>query len=277
MSKHIFILLLVSLFNGLIFGCSKMESSVEKNIDNQPETAWTSIFNGKDLSGWVPKFKGYPAGVNYNNTFRVVDGLLTVSYEDWDNFDNQSFGHLFTTKSYSDYRIRVEYRFIGDQIVNTPEFEWAYRNNGIMLHSPPAEYMGIDQAFPMSAEAQLLGGNGKEARTTANLCSPSTHIVKNGALIKKHCTKSSSSTYHGDQWVWFEAEMSAQGPVKHYINGELVFEYDGLQVDPEDEWSKQWLAEGNPLILTSGHISLQAETHPIQFRRIEIQPLANNE
>ena len=234
---------------------------------------WISLFNGKDLTGWTPKFKGHPAGVNYNNTFRVEDGLLTVSYDDWQHFDNDSFGHLFTNEAYSNYRLRIEYRFVGKQVTQAPEYRWAFRNNGVMLHSPPAEYMELDQPFPMSAEAQLLGGNGSKKRTTGNLCSPITNIVQNGQLITKHCVDSNSKTYHGDQWVWFEAVASKDGPIRHYINGELVFEYEELQVDPQDPLGKKWLAQGNPMKLTEGHFSVQAETHPIQFRRIEIRSL----
>ena len=43
------------------------------------------LFNGEDLSGWTAKFTGFPAGENYKNTFRVEDGILKVSYENWDS------------------------------------------------------------------------------------------------------------------------------------------------------------------------------------------------
>tara|TARA_R110002153_G_scaffold271355_4_gene438640 strand:+ start:3199 stop:4011 length:813 start_codon:yes stop_codon:yes gene_type:complete len=241
--------------------------------ENQDKTPWVSLFNGKNLDGWTPKFRGHPAGVNYKDTFRVVDGLFTVSYDQWDHFEDKTFGHIFTDQSYSNYRIRLEYRFVANQITQAPKYAWAYRNNGVMLHSPPAEYMEIDQEFPMSAESQLLGGNGMDERTTGNFCSPSTNIVKDGKLITEHCVNSNSRTFHGDQWVLFEAEVRGDGNVKHFINGELVFEYSEMQADPNDPFGKKWLDEGNPLKITKGHISLQAETHPTQFRNIQIKSL----
>ena len=64
------------------------------NCSTQTETEWLDLFNGSDLSNWQVKFTGQPLGVNYLNTFRVEDGLLTVSYENWDQFDGE-FGHLF--------------------------------------------------------------------------------------------------------------------------------------------------------------------------------------
>lgn len=248
-------------------------SACTSNHIESNDKKWVSLYNGKNLAGWIAKFKGQPLGENHLDTFKVENGLLTVSYDNWlaDNADQ--FGHLFTEQSYSNYRIRVEYRFVGEQLSDDPKLKWAYRNNGVMLHTQPPATMGIDQAFPISGESQLLGGNGFDDRPTGNFCSPSTNIVKNGNLITAHCVKSHSSTFHGDQWVWFEAEVHANGKIKHYVNDELVFEYDELQIDPTDPLGAKWLALGNPLKLTKGHIALQAETHPTQFRTIEIQSL----
>ena len=55
---------------------------------------WQSLFNGKDLTGWTPKIRGYESGIDPARTFRVEDGLLSVNYDQYEAFDNQ-FGHLF--------------------------------------------------------------------------------------------------------------------------------------------------------------------------------------
>src|SRR4051794_16833880 len=56
---------------------------------------WVQLFNGKNLDGWVPKFSGFDLGVNYNDTFRVENGVLKVSYDKWTDFGNPPhFGHL---------------------------------------------------------------------------------------------------------------------------------------------------------------------------------------
>ena len=39
---------------------------------------WHSLFNGKDLSGWTPKFAKHPLGENFQDTFRVEDGVIKV-------------------------------------------------------------------------------------------------------------------------------------------------------------------------------------------------------
>ena len=59
--------------------------------------------------------------------------------------------------------------------------------------------MRKDQDFPVSIEAQFLGGLGKGDRPTGNVCTPGTNIVMGGNLITRHCTNSKSKTFHGDQ------------------------------------------------------------------------------
>ena len=120
--------------------------------------------------------------------------------------------------------------------------------------------MGIDQPFPDSIEVQLLGGTGTAERSTGNVCTPGTHIVMNGELTKAHCLTSDSKTFHGDQWVTIEVEVRGHGDIIHRVNGEEVMRYEKPQLD-----------DGTPL--KEGTISIQAESHPTDFRTIEILPL----
>lgn len=231
---------------------------------------WEPLFNGEDLSNWEVKFTGFALGDNYRNTFRVENGVLRVAYDDWPNF-NGEFGHLFTKQSYSHYRLRVEYRFVGNQVNEGPG--WAYRNNGIMLHSQSASSMGLDQEFPASIEAQMLGGNGSDDRPNGNVCTPGTHIEISGELVTRHCTNSESATFHGDDWVRMDIEVRGADQVRHFLNGEEVFVYGGIQLDPESVEAKPLIAKGAPLRLDAGHIAIQAETAPIEFRRIDLLKL----
>jgi hypothetical protein len=241
-------------------------------LQAQEAQEWIPLFNGKDLSNWTIKFTGFELGENYRNTFRVEDGLLRVVYDEWPTFEGE-FGHLFTKDSYSHYRLRLEYRFVGDQVTDGPA--WAYRNNGMMLHSQSAESMLLDQDFPASIEAQMLGGNGIDARPNGNVCTPGTHIEIAGELIKRHCTNSDSATFHGDQWVTMEIEVRGAESVKHFLNGQEVFVYGGIQLDPESIEAAPLIAAGAPIELSAGHIAVQAETAPIEFRRIDLLPLAH--
>ena len=233
---------------------------------------WISLFNGEDLSNWIPKFTGHELGVNYRDTFRAEDGVFKVSYDNWPDFDGE-FGHIFYDKSFSHYRLLVEYRFVGDQVNNGPG--WAFRNNGVMLHGQSPQSMTLDQEFPASIEVQLLGGNGTDERATANVCSPGTHYVRDGQLVTQHCINSSSATYHGDQWVTLEVEVRGNEVIRHTVNGEMVFEYSMTQLDESDPDAQNLIGQGQPVTVSGGYISLQAESHPTEFRRIDLLPLAH--
>ena len=232
---------------------------------------WMPLFNGRDLAGWTPKIKGYPLGENFGKTFRVEDGLLKVGYDAYDQFQDR-FGHLFYKEPFSNYRLRLEYRFVGDQVKGGPA--WAVRNSGVMIHGEAPELMDLDQDFPASIEVQLLGGPGTGQRPTANLCTPGTNVVMDGKLITRHCTNSKSQTYHGDQWVTVEIEVRGSQVVKHLIDGQVVLEYNQPQLDPNDAHAKKLIDKRQgQLLLEGGTISLQSESHPVEFRKVEIQQL----
>lgn len=234
------------------------------------KSEWVSMFNGKDLTGWTIKMTGQKVGVNYKNTFRVEDGVLKVVYDEYEKF-NGEFGHLFYNTPYSNYRMRVEYRFTGEQTADAPE--WAYRNAGIMYHSQAPETMSLDQRFPVCVELQMLGGNGTDLRPTGNMCSPSSHVVINGKLEKEHCINSTSETFHGDQWVTMELEVRGNGLAKHIVNGVTVFELSNPVLDEEDPDAKLLIGAGASLTMSGGYIALQAESHPVEYRNIQIMPL----
>jgi hypothetical protein len=235
------------------------------------EPRWTPLFNGRDLDGWMPKIRGYPAGENFGDTFRVVDGLLTVAYDAYASFDDR-FGHLFFSEVLSSYGLRVEYRFVGEQVPGAPA--WARRNSGVMLHGQAPKTMGLDQSFPVSIEAQFLGGGGGEERSTLNLCTPGTHVTMAGELVTTHCIDSTSPTFGGDRWVEVEIEVRGHRSIRHLVGGVEVLRYAEPQLDPEDPDAARLLAAGHPRLLSEGTISLQSESHPIQFRRVELARLA---
>jgi 3-keto-disaccharide hydrolase len=230
---------------------------------------WMALFNGRDLDDWIVKIRRHPVGENFANTFRVENGLLTVAYDGgYADFDGQ-FGHIFYKDPFSYYRLRVEYRFVGEQAPNAPD--WAIRNSGVMLHSPPPGTMPPDQDFPISVEVQLLGGlsDGK-ARPTANVCTPGTNIVYRGELTETHCINSSAPTFDGDQWVTVEVLVLGGERVVHYVAGKPVIEYGGMTYGggAVSGHRPEMKPDGEPLV--EGYISLQSEGHPVQFRRVEL-------
>lgn len=234
--------------------------------------AWIQLFNGKDLRDWKIKITGYELHENFGNTFRVEEGKLKVSYDEYTEFKGR-FGHIFYKTPFSHYVLRAEYRFVGDQANGGPG--WAVRNSGLMLHGQSPESMGKDQEFPVSIELQLLGGTGSGRRPTGNLCTPGTHVVMDGELVRRHCTRSSSETYDGDQWVTVEVEVRGNQTIRHRIEGETVLEDEKPQLDETDSNAQKLIKDGNTMI-DAGYISLQGESHGVEFRKIELRPLREN-
>jgi hypothetical protein len=263
----------------LLFGMA-LTIGMPSQTHAQPSPAkqdWLQLFNGKDLTGWDVKIAGYPLNDNVGNTFRVENGMLRIAYDQYEQFDKR-YGHLYYKKPFSHYIMKFEYRFTGDQVPGGDT--WNVRNSGVMIHSQSAQSMGLKQDFPISLEVQVLGGLGKGARPTANLCTPGTQVYMDGKLTTAHCIESSSNTYDGDQWVAVEVMVMGDS-IQHIINGKIVLAYQKAQVGggyvskdydfvragvPNPQ---EWAAKDGTA-LTSGYIALQSESHPIDFRHIEL-------
>lgn len=231
---------------------------------------WHALFNGKDLSGWTIKIAKRPLNENYADTFRVDDGIIKVSYDGYDEFQNR-FGHLYTNQAYSNYILRLEYRLTGQGLADAPH--WTKLNSGVMIHSQSPLSLRLEQAFPVSLEFQFLAVGATAGTQTANAVTPGTNLEVNGKLITDHIIASKAKLLPLDEWVAVEVEVHGEREVVHRINGTEVLRYQNPQLDPRDADAQRLLATGAPLQLSFGHIALQAEGQPVWFRNIRIRSL----
>jgi hypothetical protein len=264
--KNYLSVFILAVFLMSISGCQKNAKESENDI-SQPEKKWIQLFNGENLDNWNIKLKGHSLNDDPYKTFRVTNGVIQVSYDNYESF-NATYGHIFYKEPFSSYKLRLQYRFIGEQVEDGEG--WATKNSGVMIHSQSPESMNVDQDFPVSIEVQLLGGliEGEE-RPTANLCTPGTHVIMDNQLIETHCINSSSKTFYDEQWIDLEIMVIKDSIIKHKINGNLVMTYSKPQIG--GEYNTMESREGE--ILKSGYISLQSESHPVEFRKIEILEL----
>ena len=231
-----------------------------------PEKKWVSLFNGKNLDNWHIKIAGYKLGENFGNTFSVQDGMISVRYNQYDSFSNR-FGALYTDKKFSNYRLKVEYRFVGETAPGAPS--WGFRDGGIQYHCQSAASMELKQSFPVCIEYNLHGGNGKDERPVGEICTPGTIVDINGKRNESFCTPPPvKKTFHGDQWVTAEIEVR-NGIIKHFVNGEEILQFNNPRYDPKHPVAKNLIVNGNDQ-LKEGFISLQSNSHPMDFRKIEI-------
>jgi hypothetical protein len=141
--------------------------------------------------------------------------------------------------------------------------------------------MELHQPFPVSLEFQFLCGNGKDTIATGSVCTPGTYITYDGKVYLGHIMKSNSKTYLKNEWINAEAEVYGDSLVRHIINGDTVLTYtkpmigEGF-VNSGLSWTQAsivdsmlWINKANTA-LKEGYLALQAESQPIDFRKIEI-------
>ena len=246
--------------------CSSMPRSGEEG--------WVQLFDGKTLNGWTPKIRGFPLGENYADTFRVRDGAIVVSYDKYDKY-GERFGHLFYNKPLTGaYRLYIEYRFLEDHPADTPA--WAIANSGVMIFGQDPKTMAVDDSFPVSVEAQLLGPAPGQDRFTGNMCSPGTNVVIDGKLETTHCLNSKMRPVKNGVWSAFQIDVAADGTVIQSVYGIPSMTYSEVQLDPEGRMANSRpliAAAGGKLKLDGGTISLQSEGNPIEFRKVEMLKL----
>ena len=183
----------------------------------QQTTPSVELFNGHDLTGWV----AVTADSTAVSPFSVAEGCIRVA--------GQPFGYLRTAEAYGDYRLHVEWRWIG-QPSNSGLFQRIQEGDGI---------------WPTLIECQLEAGNAGDLLSLngapidgAEPMSPSVLILKNRG--------ESSERPAGE---WNEADIVCTGgKITVYINGEL-------QNEATSEYK-------------NGYIALQSEGGPIEFRNI---------
>ena len=255
----------------LVFSC------VEKQTTAGSE--WVRIFNGTDLDGWSIKISGYPLNDNHNNMVRVENGIMKISYDQYETW-NDEFAHIFYKHKFSHYRLRMEYRFIGEQLPGGQS--WALLNSGVMLHAQSPESMELKQNFPVSIEMQFLSEVDTLDRHTGNLASPGTHVRYADSLYTNHMLYSDGPVYPLNKWVSVEAVVLGDSIIHHIVEGDTVLTYrqpevGGWEMDNETGWvsDKTWVIQAKGTKLKEGYIALQGESHPVQFKNIELLDLSD--
>lgn len=236
------------------------------------DTAWVSMYNGKDLEGWSPYFEKTGL-VNSDSTFRYSpEGYFYVNQHL--SKSTTGFGHLFyTRKKLSYYLVRAVYRFTTKDAA--PGFAPGGdqpQNNGLMIHSQDPKTMN-GKAFPTSAECQLLGpenalNSGPKSQgfpngISANLCVSGITVNLKGSDVSSNCWKAEYPAAwkntqipfeDPDGWSDITARVLGDSLIQHYIHGQKVLEYSRIRA--------------NNAALKDGYLAIQAEGTPTQFKTL---------
>jgi len=227
-----------------------------------------SLFNGKDLAGWtmdVPARDTIPAEAEVS----IKDGIITLDTRKvaWWQANPPSFivrdgllvslgkpaGHLITEKEFSDYELVVEYRFSKDP-----------GNCGVLVHATtPRRLYGM---FPQSVEVQMMHKNAGDFWCIGeNIEVPDMEKRRprkdknqkfgGGARDARRIVKlTDGAEKPPGQWNTMKIVCKSHEIIVH-VNGTLV-------------------NHGSKSTATSGKIALQAEGSEVEFRKVELTPLA---
>ena len=256
------------------------------------DTAWIQLFDKTDTvltNDWDIKIAGSALNEDPRETFRWAvsggDTVIEVNYSNYTTYGN-AFGHMgYKHREFSHYLLRGEYQVWGTQMTGNPG-SWALENNGFMLHSQSMASMTMNQDFPVSLEAQLLGpanssAGGATSASTMNLCTPGTGYYTaptGGNVVTTHCIPAKPTERAPANTGWQKVSALILGDSLHqyyagpngtdsvlryyrpvYLSGNVSNPPAGLP------------ANGTPL--TSGYIVIQSESHPFRFRKIEVVDL----
>jgi len=199
------------------------------------------LFNGHNLEGWhidIPQMDQDPA---LKSPFIVRDGKL-VSL-------GKPGGHLITDTSFSNYRLEVEYRFVG-----------VPGNCGVLVHaSTPRSLSGM---FPKSIEAQLKTENAGDFWcialdiTTPDMAArrgPPAECGTHAKQKRRILNLTDDSENPPGEWNTMVIECLAR-EIKVWVNGDLVNYGFDCEAD-------------------RGQIALQAEGSEVEFKRVELTPI----
>lgn len=201
-----------------------------------------ALFNGRDLSGWHADVPAADGGARVEPSFVARDGLL-VSL-------GTPEGHLLTDASYRDYRLTAEYRWAGEP-----------GNCGILVHaSVPRRLYGM---FPQSIECQLHAGNAGDFWCIGEDITVPDMEARRGPREqwgvdgeKRRRIPNLTDGSENPPGAWNRMVVECRGrEIRVFVNGTLV-------------------NHGYDCTADRGRIAIQAEGAPVEFRRLDLEPLA---
>lgn len=210
---------------------------------DEATTETVRLFNGKDLAGWhadVPAKDGNP---DAPVSFVVRDGNL-VSL-------GKPGGHLITDKTFSNYKLVVDYRFTGNP-----------GNCGVLVHaSKPRALYGM---FPASIEVQMHSGNAGDF-----WCIGENIEVPDMEKRRPHKEGQKFGGGPNDARRILNLTDDSEKPVGEWNTMEIVCKDREVIVHVNGEL----VNHGTNCTKNGGQIALQAEGTEVEFRKVELTAL----
>ena len=216
----------------IVMACTSPQQNKAQSID---------LFNGRDLTGWHIDVPAMDNDAEIQSPFIVREGML-VSL-------GTPGGHIITDSVYQDYRLDVEYRFVGEP-----------GNCGVLIHAstPRALY----DMFPKSIEVQMMHENAGDFW-----------------CIVEDITVPDMEQRRGPKAEWGIVEGKKRRIVNLTDGSEKpVGEWNTMVIECLDDTIMVWVNgvlvnHGYDCTATKGQIALQAEGSEVEFRELRLTPI----
>src|SRR5690606_42101474 len=199
------------------------------------------LFNGADLTGWHVDVPAMDNGADVASPFLVRDGLLV-------SMGNPN-GHLITDRSYSNYRLEVEYRFAGQP-----------GNCGVLVHASTPRI--LYEMFPRSIEVQMMHENAGDFW-----------------CIREDIRVPDMEARRGPEAEWGTSEGKARR-IKNLTDSSEVplGDWNNMTIEVLDRRIRVWVNgdlvnDGFECTANEGRIALQAEGAEVEFRNVLLTPI----
>jgi hypothetical protein len=221
--------------------------------DSVSPTAPVALFNGKDLAGWTTVVK---AGETPDpGTWSVADGVIKCT--------GKPSGYIRTEGSYKNYKLTVEWRWSGPDLPPNAQGQPRMRNSGVLVHAS-----GPDTVWPRSIEAQLMQTNAGDIYDIGNVGFAELLVVREKAVAAAGTDAEAIKRAQGQRRVP-KAKDASEKPVGEWNTYEITCSGDTMTLVVNGVQQNRATKIG----ATEGHIALQSEGAPIEFRNVKLAPL----
>jgi len=183
------------------------------------------LFNGKDLSNWEFVVDGN--SVPADQVYSVEDGCILVQ--------GMPFGYMYTKKTYRNYTLNVEWRWVDEPT-----------NSGIFLIIAETT-----NPFPNGIECQLAAGNAGD------------FVLLGGSDMLEYKTPEGRERPRFP--VIRKREESSEKPAGEWNKAKIIVNEGKITVYINDVFQNE---ATNPV--KEGHIGLQSEGKRINFRNVTV-------
>jgi len=196
-------------------------------LADEPPAGAVSLLNGRDLAGWYL----------YLGDVKPAADAVVVNADGVIRFGANMTGYFVTEKTFSNYRLSLEWRWPADAPANT--------NGGVFVHLRKP-----DALWPVCIEAQLANKNAGQLVGQGGVDVPGAPLINGKKRAPK--LRESSEKPIGE---WNTYEIVCRGrTLEVSINGVRQNRIEGLPID-------------------SGAVGFQLEKFPFEVRRIWLSPL----